>query len=148
MARTPEVCPAAFCPLSPVSNIASRLLDILLFVPRRPWSAFGRLPTSHCRPTAAVRFLRCVFCLLLLLITSHSSLVAARAQGTTATLSGTVTDQNGAVLPDVSILVINIAQGFQRSATTNAEGTFVVRLLPPGRYTVKAEHDRFTPTER
>jgi len=93
----------------------------------------------------AVLLLRCAFCLLV--ITCHSSVDAALAQGTTATLSGTVTDQNGAVIPDVSIAVINIAQGFQRSATTNGEGAFVVPLLPPGHYTVKAEHNGFTPTE-
>jgi len=123
MPRNPEVCPAAFCPLSHFSNIASRVL----------------------------RFLAPVFsssCLLLvLLITHHSGLITVHAQGTTATLSGTVTDQNGAVIPDVSIAVINIAQGFQRSATTNGEGDFVVPLLPPGNYTVKAEHEGFTPTE-
>jgi hypothetical protein len=97
-------------------------------------------PTAFCLLPSA-------FCLLLLLITHHSSLITVHAQGTTATLNGTVTDQNDAVIPDVSIAVINIAQGFQRSATTNGEGSFVVPLLPPGSYTVKAEHNGFTPTE-
>jgi hypothetical protein len=97
-------------------------------------------------PTA-VRLPRYTFCFLFLFITCHCSLGAALAQGTTATLSGTVTDQNGAVIPDVSIAVINIAQGFQRSATTNGEGAFILPLLPPGKYTVKAEHAGFTPTE-
>jgi len=62
-------------------------------------------------------------------------------------LSGTVTDQNGAVVPSVNIAVISIASGFQRSATTNGDGTFVVALLPPGTYTLKAEHEGFTPAE-
>src|SRR6266850_30045 len=146
MPRTPEVCPALFCPLSHFSNIASRVLRILAPVPRHLPSAFCR-PSGSCLLPTAAHLLRCAFWLLLLLITCHSSLVAALAQGTTATLSGNVTDQNGAVIPDVSIAVINIAQGFQRSATTNGEGTFVVPLLPPGNYTVKAEHAGFTPTE-
>ncbi len=142
MPRTPEVCPALFCPLSHFSNIASCILRILPVQ-----SAFGNLPPDSCRLPTAVRRPRYAFCVLLLLTTCHCSLVAALAQGTTATLSGNVTDQNGAVIPDVSIAVINIAQGFQRSATTNGEGTFVVPLLPPGKYTVKAEHNGFTPTE-
>ena len=147
MPRTPEVCPALVCPLSHFSNIASRVLRILLATPRYMQSGFGSLPSTPCRLPTAVRLPRYAFCFLLLLITYHSSLDAAMAQGTTATLSGTVTDQNDAVIPDVSIAVINIAQGFQRSATTNGEGTFVVPLLPPGSYTVKAEHQGFTPTE-
>jgi Carboxypeptidase regulatory-like domain/TonB dependent receptor-like, beta-barrel len=146
MPRTPEVCPALFCPFSHFSNIASRVLRIQPPVARHLSSAFCG-PSASCRLSTAVQLPRYAFCLLLLLIAYHSSLITVHAQGTTATLSGNVTDQNGAVIPDVSIAVINIAQGFQRSATTNGEGTFVVPLLPPGHYTVKAEHDGFTPTE-
>ena len=72
---------------------------------------------------------------------------AATARGSTATLSGTVSDQNGAVIPGASVAVINIEQGFQRTTTTNDEGNFVVSLLPPGTYTVKAEQKGFNPLE-
>jgi len=148
MPRTPEVCPTVVCPLSHVSKIASRVANILPHAPRLQPSAFGHLRSnSSYRLSSAVLLLRCSFCLLVLVISCHCSLVGALAQGTTATLSGTVTDQNDAVIPDVSIAVINIAQGFQRSATTNGEGAFVVPLLPPGNYIVKAEHAGFTPTE-
>ncbi len=75
------------------------------------------------------------------------TVVNVHAQGATATLSGVVTDQTGAVLPGANIAVISIAQGFQRTAATNDEGIFVVPLLPPGNYTVKAEHEGFTPAE-
>jgi len=145
MPRTPEVCPPLFCPLSYFSNIACRVLGILPHALRHQASACGHLRSDFYRLPFAVLLLRCAFCLLV--ITCNSSLDAALAQGTTATLSGTVTDQNGAVIPDVSIAVINIAQGFQRSTTTSGEGAFVVPLLPPGHYTVKAEHNGFTPTE-
>jgi hypothetical protein len=69
------------------------------------------------------------------------------AQGASATLSGVVIDENGAVISGANIAVISIAQGFQRTADTNEEGSFVVSLLPPGNYTVKAEHEGFTPAE-
>lgn len=74
-------------------------------------------------------------------------LVDARAQNATATLSGTVTDQNGALIPGVNIAVINVSQGFQRAAITNGEGSFVVPSLPPNTYTVKAEHEGFHAAE-
>ena len=147
MPRTPEVGPTVVCPLSHVLKIASRVANILPHAPRLQPSAFGQPRSDSYRLSSAVLLLRCAFLLLVLVITCHSSLDEALAQGTTATLSGTVTDQNDAVIPDVSIAVINIAQGFQRSATTNGEGSFVVPLLPPGNYIVKAEHAGFTPTE-
>src|SRR5678816_4380117 len=76
------------------------------------------------------RTLAVTLCLLL-------SFTTATAQSSTATLSGTVSDQNGAVIPGANVAVINIAQGFQRTTITNGEGIFVVPLLPPGAYTVK-----------
>jgi Carboxypeptidase regulatory-like domain/TonB-dependent Receptor Plug Domain len=76
-----------------------------------------------------------------------SSPISVSPQSATATLSGTVVDQNGAVVPGVNVAVINLGQGFQRSATTQSEGNFVVALLPPGTYIVKAEREGFAPAE-
>jgi len=83
--------------------------------------------------------------MVLLLLFAFSN--RASGQGSTATLSGTVTDQNDAVVPGVNVAVISITQGFQRSTSTNGEGSFVVPLLPPGTYTVKAEREGFTTAE-
>jgi hypothetical protein len=69
------------------------------------------------------------------------------AQSGTATLNGIVTDQHGAVIPGAHVAVISTSQGFQRNVMTSGEGTFVVPLLPPGRYTVKVEHEGFNPAE-
>jgi outer membrane receptor protein involved in Fe transport len=140
MPRTPEVCPTAFCPLSQLSNTVSSVLRILSSASHQLLPAFCPLPTAFCLLPSA-------FCLLLFLVTHHSSLITVRAQGATATLSGTVTDQNGAVVPGVNVAVINLSQGFQRTTTTNSEGIFVVPLLPPANYTVKAEHQGFTTAE-
>src|SRR5215213_8202718 len=82
-------------------------------------------------------------CLLILFVSQG----AISAQSATATLSGTVTDETGAVVPGVNIAVISVAQGFQRSTSTSDQGIFVVPLLPPGNYTVKAEHEGFTTAE-
>ncbi|HEX3248315.1 MAG TPA: carboxypeptidase-like regulatory domain-containing protein, partial [Pyrinomonadaceae bacterium] len=69
------------------------------------------------------------------------------AQSGTATLNGIVMDQHGAVVPGAQVAVISISQGFQRNVMTSGEGTFVVPLLPPGKYTVKVEHEGFNPAE-
>ena len=82
---------------------------------------------------------------LLVLISANTSV--AFAQSPTATLTGTVTDQNDAVVPGVNIAVISIAQGFQRSAVTDGGGAYLIPLLPPGNYTVKAEREGFTTAE-
>jgi hypothetical protein len=87
-----------------------------------------------------------LFSVLVLLI-YQSSLISGIAQNATATLSGTVVDQNNAVLANVNISVISIARGFQRSVVTNSAGQFVVPLLPPGVYIVKAEQSGFAPAE-
>jgi hypothetical protein len=94
-----------------------------------------------------VRSIAFTICLLLFfgIHSSHSNRVYA--QSATATLSGVVADETGAVIPSVNIAVISIAQGFQRNTVTNDEGIFVVPLLPPGKYTVKAEHEGFNPAE-
>lgn len=120
MTRFPEVCSSVFCPLK---FITTALTSRRLF----RWS--------------------CTTSLLLICIVYSFSSGSVYAQGTTATLSGIVTDPNDAVIPGVNVAVFNIAQGFQRSTTTNGEGSFVVPLLPPGVYTVKAEREGFTPAE-
>jgi carboxypeptidase family protein/TonB-dependent receptor-like protein len=79
-----------------------------------------------------------------LFVTCHALLIAAFAQSASATLSGTVEDTNGAVIPGVSITVINNATGARRQTTTNAEGYFVVPLLPPSRYQITAQNQGFT----
>jgi hypothetical protein len=73
--------------------------------------------------------------------------VVAMAQSPTATLTGTVTDQNDAVVPGVNVAVINVANAFQRSTVTDGDGSFIVPLLPVGNYVVKTEREGFTPVE-
>ncbi|MBA2524940.1 MAG: TonB-dependent receptor [Pyrinomonadaceae bacterium] len=151
MPRTPEVCPTVFCSHSSnivphTSRVPPPVSWLVPAVSRLPPASFS-LPSASCLLPTSVRLLRCAVYFLLLLSTQHSALSTVHAQGATATLSGSVVDQNGAVVPDVNIAVISIAQGFQRSATTKEQGTFVVPLLPPGKYTVKAEREGFTPAE-
>ena len=56
------------------------------------------------------------------------------AQSGTASLGGRVTDQQGAVVPGVSVSISSAATGSSRSTVTNASGVFQFSALPPGVY--------------
>ena len=49
-----------------------------------------------------------------------------------ASITGTVTDQTGAVVSNVSILLENSSTGDQYKATTNAEGSYTISKVKPG----------------
>jgi len=71
----------------------------------------------------------------------------ARAQSN-ATLSGTVTDAQNAVMPGVSITVHNSATNQERNVVTDAEGQYAVAALAPGTYVVTAHLEGFTDQKR
>src|SRR6185369_10031590 len=58
--------------------------------------------------------------------------------GVNATLSGTVSDSSGALVPGVSIAATNTATGVVSSTVTNEAGTYRYPSLQPGSYEVKA----------
>jgi len=58
-----------------------------------------------------------------------------RAQDT-ATLTGTIRDNTGAVIPDVRVTVVSTATGEARQFTTNSSGEYVAAALPPGHYDI------------
>jgi hypothetical protein len=62
---------------------------------------------------------------------------AVLAQSTTSgAISGTVTDQSGAVVPDVTITLKSQEKGFSQTAKTNAQGAYQFPLLEPGAYSL------------
>lgn len=52
----------------------------------------------------------------------------------TATLTGTIRDKSGAVLPDASITLTNPATGIVRQVKSNSAGEYVAAAMPPGQY--------------
>src|SRR6266436_7758006 len=97
----------------------------------------------HPLSTIAKRSL--VFCIVQL--AAYCLLPTALGQSASATLSGTVEDQNGAVIPGVNITIKNADTGIQRETTTKDDGSFNVSLLPPGKYIVRARRDGFAPVD-
>ncbi len=65
------------------------------------------------------------------------------AQGERATISGTVTDSTGALVPQVSISVRNENTNVVLKTESNATGLYVVPALPPGAYEVTAQKAGF-----
>ncbi len=65
------------------------------------------------------------------------------AQTGTATLSGTVADPSGAIVPGVQIVVTNVATGVSKNAVTTTAGLYVIPNLIPGTYNLTASAKGF-----
>jgi outer membrane receptor protein involved in Fe transport len=65
------------------------------------------------------------------------------AQNATGAISGTVKDQNEAVIANAAIAVKNKATGAGRNVNAGSDGIFVFENLPPGEYEVKVEAQGF-----
>ncbi|HWC76493.1 MAG TPA: carboxypeptidase regulatory-like domain-containing protein, partial [Blastocatellia bacterium] len=84
----------------------------------------------------------CVFSRALIAVLLATLLVGgyrpvAAAQVPTGSIEGTVTDANGAVIPDAKVIVTQRARGRQFSTTSNSKGSYAVNALEPGEYEVK-----------
>jgi len=81
-------------------------------------------------------------CLALALLASGPA-AAARAQSQLATVSGTVYDQNGALVAGAAVTAFNPLTGLERRATTDGEGCFTIPLLPADSYSVLVRRPGF-----
>jgi hypothetical protein len=68
---------------------------------------------------------------------------AAPAQTSRGTVSGTITDSNGAVIPGAEITLTSDATGISRTTTTNGEGFYRFDAVELGEYTVAATATNF-----
>jgi hypothetical protein len=69
--------------------------------------------------------------------------LTAYGQQITGTIAGTVKDEQGALVTSATVKAINIDTGLSRSATTTADGTYLIQYLPVGSYTVEVEASGF-----
>jgi len=70
------------------------------------------------------------------------------AQTTTGTVRGYVKDQNGTAVPGVEVSARNVQNGATRSATSRADGSYILPGLPPGSYDLSVRHIGFAPQRR
>ena len=67
-------------------------------------------------------------------------------QQTTGSISGTVRDTSGAVIPEVLVMATNPGTGVKTRAISDANGFYTFFTLPTGDYTLAAEKTGFTPS--
>src|ERR1019366_1077699 len=65
--------------------------------------------------------------------------ILGQSQASSATLSGTVTDKTGAVIPGAMVTLSSKDQGFQHQQQTSGTGLYAFTLLLPGQYSLKVE---------
>jgi hypothetical protein len=92
----------------------------------------------HCRNQA-----RSLLILLFAFLLALAMPVAA--QFTTATLTGTVSDSSGAVVPDAKVVVTNTETGFAQTVQTGADGSYLFPRLPVGKYSLSVDKPGFNP---
>ena len=113
----------------------------ILFRYGRRWKTWTR---AGYVPTAASLLLAQPFLLLLWLA---MGVFPAWAQ-TGASLSGVVTDQTGAPLPDVAVTIKNADTGETRTIATDGAGHYQASGLPPGRFDIRAAKQGFADETR
>lgn len=90
------------------------------------------------RHTPRLHLSVCVLAALILCLTS-----SAWAQLPTATLLGTVTDPQGAVVPGATVTATHIDTGLTRTVMTGNDGTYRLDAMPVGTYEVQVSHAGF-----
>jgi len=68
--------------------------------------------------------------------------------GVGGTVSGTVTDASGAVVPAANVSATNIDTGVRANLTTNGSGFYSFQQLNVGRYTIAVDKNGFRPYQR
>src|SRR5438309_7546645 len=82
------------------------------------------------------------FSFLLLLVFSFASDLNAQTT-TSGGLTGVITDQSSAVVPDAAVELKDNAKGVTQSAKTDRQGVYRFFFLTPGRYTLTVTHAGF-----
>ena len=69
---------------------------------------------------------------------------AALAQSSGAgTITGTLTDATGAVIPEATVVIRNVDTGTDRTTATNSAGIYIAAFLQPGNYQIAASKQGF-----
>lgn len=105
-------------------------LDSLTRAHRSPFRSAGDLRGL------AQRVRGCLLTLAVMLSLLSKAQIAS-AQQITGTITGTVTDAVGAVVPNAAVMAKNTATGYTRSTESDSAGAYTVQYLPVGTYIVE-----------
>lgn len=72
----------------------------------------------------------------------------AWAQSYTGSVTGTITDPSGAVIPNAKLTLLDEQKGFTFTATSDSNGGYVIRQVPPGNYKLSVEAQGFRSESR
>jgi hypothetical protein len=98
--------------------------------------------TQVARAPPRAKCARCRPCMLSVALAAFFS-VGAWSQTQLATVSGTIADPTGAVVPGVSITIVSQGTGLKRSALTDTAGEYRFAGLPIGNYSLRIEKAGF-----
>lgn len=82
-------------------------------------------------------------CISLALLVVVFDVTPASAQVSGATLSGSVTDENGGAVANAAVAIRNVNTGADREVTTNEDGLYTAPNLQPGSYEVSVSAKGF-----
>lgn len=87
--------------------------------------------------TNSIKFLAtAVFCLLL-------GIGQVFAQAGNGSITGVVTDSNGAIIPNATVKLVSVDRGAEMTTTASGDGIYNFTALQPGKYTVTASGGNF-----
>jgi carboxypeptidase family protein/TonB-dependent receptor-like protein len=102
---------------------------------RLPIAQYPRFPLSTSSiqivTGCVMRLAMAAFCVCIIILLGQRT---GWAQQTSATLVGTLTDANGAVVTNAQIKVANMATGSARAAVSDGNGNYSFTFLPAGEY--------------
>lgn len=78
--------------------------------------------------------------ILLVILTGFANIFGQEFRGT---ITGTVTDPNGAAIAGATVVVKNIETNVAKTVTTNEQGSYTVPFLLPGKYSVSVTNEGF-----
>src|ERR1043166_1993982 len=78
----------------------------------------------------------------------HSALVVNAQALTAGSITGSVVDPNGAVVPNATATLSNAITGYKRTVTADADGTFRFDNVPPNNYQLVVSAAGFAPSNQ
>jgi hypothetical protein len=76
------------------------------------------------------------------------AMVCAFAQSDRGTITGTVADATGALIPGAQVVLTNQETGTRSETVTTSTGNYTITALPAGAYTLSVEHQGFSRLEQ
>jgi Carboxypeptidase regulatory-like domain len=110
-------------------------------------ASFGFKEQTCGRPSVPIRLVRAAALALLIGFVNLTLVSPVFGQGAGASVEGVVKDEQGGVLPGVTVTLRNLDSGVTRTSTTQPDGRYRFLALAPGRYHLSAQLSGFASKE-